>query len=65
MSSRVFLRTIVFQPLAKAAIMKLAGRGSESLNTTVFLSGAVISLTVVNSVLRGMLTPDGGLAMRS
>ena len=40
--------------------MKLAGRGSESLNSIVYLSRAWISLTAVNRVLRGMLTPAGG-----
>ena len=45
--------------------MKAAGLGSESLKTTVFLSGAWISLTVVNSVERGIITPCGGLQMRS
>ena len=45
--------------------MKSAGRGWESLNCTVYLSGAVISLTAANSVLRGMLMPCGGLAIRS
>src|SRR5882757_910704 len=58
LSSSVFLRTMPFQPLANAAIMKLAGLGSESLNTTVFLSGALISATVVNKVDRGIMTPD-------
>ena len=54
-----------FQPLAIALMMKAAGRGSASLNCTVYLSGAAISLTAANRVLRGMLTPDGGLAIRS
>ena len=54
-----------FHPLAIAAMMKLAGRGADSLNSTVYLSGALISLTGLNRVLRGMLTPTGGLAMRS
>jgi hypothetical protein len=65
LSSSVFLRTMPFQPLAMAAMMKLAGLGSESLNTTVFLSGVVISSTVANSGARGMLTPAGGLRIRS
>jgi len=56
---------MTFQPLAIAAIMKLDARGSLSLNCTVYLSGAVISPTVRNSTLRGMLMPCGGLAMRS
>ena len=43
-----------FQPLAIAHMMKSGGRGSESLNSTVYLSGALISSTAVNSVLRGM-----------
>ena len=54
-----------FQPLAIAAMMKLGGRGADSLNCTVYLSGATISLTDLNRMLRGMLTPAGGLAMRS
>ena len=54
-----------FQPLAIAAMMKLAGRGASSLNCTVYLSGAAISLTALNRMLRGMLTPCGGLRIRS
>ena len=54
-----------FQPLAIAAMMKLAGRGADSLNWMVYLSGAAISLTALNRMLRGMLMPSGGLAMRS
>ena len=46
-------------------MMKLAGRDSASLNTTVFLSGVVISSTEANSGERGMLTPSGGLRIRS
>ena len=65
MSSSVFLRTMTFQPLAIADIMKAAGRGSDNLNSTVYLSRALISLTVLNSMLRGMLMPDGGLATGS
>ena len=45
--------------------MKLTERGAASLNSTVYLSGALISLTAVNSAVRGMLTPGGGLQMRS
>src|SRR5712691_2369669 len=56
---------MTFQPLAIADIMKLTGRGSASLNWTVYLSGAVISLTALNRMLRAMLMPGGGLAMRS
>ena len=48
---------MTFQPLAIAAMMKCGGRGSDSLNWTVYLSGAVISLTARNRMLRGMLTP--------
>jgi hypothetical protein len=59
------LRTITFQPLAIADIIKLMGRGSDNLNSTVYLSRALISLTDLNRMLRGMLMPDGGLAMRS
>ena len=56
---------MTFQPLASADIMKSIGRGSASLNSTVYLSRAVISLTARNRMLRGMLTPSGGLTMRS
>ena len=56
---------MTFQPLANADIMKLIGRGSDSLNSTVYLSRALISLTALNRTLRGMLIPVGGLAMRS
>ena len=56
---------MTFQPLAIAAMMKLGGRGADSLNCTVYLSGALISSTALNSMLRGMLMPCGGLAMRS
>jgi hypothetical protein len=56
---------MTFQPLAKAPIMKLAGRGSASLNSMVCLSRALISLTARNSVLRGMLISAGGRTMRS
>jgi len=59
------LLQITFQPLAKADIMKLTERGAASLNSTVYLSRALISLTARNSGVRGMLTPVGGLAMRS
>jgi hypothetical protein len=45
--------------------MKLTERGVASLNSTLYLSRALISLTAANSGLRGMLTPAGGLAMRS
>jgi len=45
--------------------MKLTGRGSDNLNSTVYLSRALISLTALNSMLRGMLMPCGGLAIRS
>src|ERR1700730_708694 len=38
--------------------MKLTGRCSASLNWTVYLSGAVISRTALNRMLRAMLTPD-------
>ena len=54
-----------FQPLAIAAMMKLGGRGTASLNSTVYLSRTLTSLTEVNSALRGMLMPAGGLTMRS
>src|SRR5262249_2271242 len=64
-SSRVFLLKITFQPLAKADIMKLTERGAASLNSIVYLSRALISLTALNSGVRGMLTPDGGFAIRS
>ena len=56
---------MTFQPLAIADIMKLTGRGSANLNSTVYLSRALISLTALNRTLRGMLMPGGGLAMRS
>src|SRR6266436_6249662 len=56
---------LAFQPLAKADIMKSIGRGSDSLNSTVYLSRALISLTALNRTLRGMRTPAGGLAIRS
>jgi hypothetical protein len=56
---------MTFQPLAIADIMKLIGRGSANLNSTVYLSRALISLTDLNRMLRGMLIPEGGLAMRS
>jgi hypothetical protein len=45
--------------------MKLTGRASDNLNSTVYLSRALISLTEVNRMLRGMLMPEGGLAIRS
>src|SRR4051812_42764820 len=64
-SSSVFLLMITFQPLAKADIMKFGGRGSDSLNRTVYLSGVVISSTVLNRMLRGIKTPCGGLTIRS
>ena len=64
-SSSVFLLMITFQPLANADMMKLAGRGSDNLNWTVYLSGVVISSTVLNRMLRGISTPCGGLTMRS
>jgi len=56
---------MTFQPLAIADMMKLTGRGSANLNCTVYLSGAAISLTDLNRMLRGMLMPCGGLMMRS
>ena len=56
---------MTFQPLAKADIMKLTERGAASLNSMVFLSRALISETAVNSALRGMLMPGGGLQIRS
>jgi hypothetical protein len=59
------LRTITFQPLAIAAMMKVGGRGSDSLNSIVYLSGAFTSLTARNRMLRGMLMPRGGLTIRS
>lgn len=65
LSSNVFLRTITFQPLAIAAMMNGGGCGSDSLNSIVYLSGAFTSLTARNRMLRGMLTPCGGLTMRS
>ena len=37
--------------------MKLAGRGSDSLNSTVYWSGVMISLTALKSALRGMAMP--------
>ncbi len=64
-SSSVFLLMITFQPLAIADMMKFGGRGSDSLNCTVYLSGVVISSTVANRMLRGISTPCGGLAIRS
>src|SRR5437763_8606621 len=54
------LPSISFQPLAKADIMKLTERGAASLNSTVYLSRALISLTALNSGVRGMLMPEGG-----
>ena len=36
---------MTFQPLAKADIMKLIERGSDSLNSIEYLSRALISLT--------------------
>ena len=45
--------------------MKLTERGADNLNSMVYLSRALISLTEVNSALRGMLTPAGGREMRS
>jgi hypothetical protein len=45
--------------------MKLTGRASPSLNSTVYLSRVLISLTDLNRMLRGMLMPAAGLAMRS
>jgi hypothetical protein len=59
------LRTITFQPLAIADIMKPTGRGSDSTNWIVFLSGALTSPTALNSTLRGMLIPEGGVTIRS
>ncbi len=56
---------MTFQPLANADMMKSAGRGADSLNSMVCLSRALIDSTAANSVLRGMLMPDGGLTMRS
>jgi hypothetical protein len=56
---------MTFQPLAIADIMKLIGRGSDNLNSTVYLSRALISLTALKRTLRGMLMPGGGLAIRS
>ena len=45
--------------------MKLTERGAASLNSTVYLSRALISLTALNSGVRGILMPAGGFAMRS
>ena len=59
------MRTITFQPLAIADIMKSIGRGSANLNSTVYLSRALIPLTDLKRMLRGMLMPEGGLAIRS
>jgi hypothetical protein len=56
---------MTFHPLAIADIMKLDGRGSDNLNSTVYWSGVLISLTALNSTLRGMAIPGGGLTMRS
>src|SRR6516165_7758880 len=56
---------MTFQPLAIADMMKFGGRGSDNLNSTVYLSRALISLTVLKRMLRGMLIPCGGLAIRS
>ena len=59
------MRTITFQPLAIAAMMNGGGRGSDSLNSMVYLSGAFTSLTARNRMLRGMLMPCGGFTIRS
>jgi len=56
---------MTFQPLAKPDMMKLAGRGSANLNSTVCLSRTLISLTELNRIERGMETPAGGLQIRS
>ena len=56
---------MTFQPLAMAAMMKAGGRGSDSLNSMVYLSGALTSATALNRMLRGMLIPCGGHTMRS
>ena len=65
LSSRVFLRTTMFQPLAKAPSMKARGRGSVRRNSMVYGSGVTISPTAVKSDERGMTTPLGGRTMRS
>ena len=65
LSSRVFLRTMMFQPLAKAPSMKARGRGSVSRNSIRCGSSTTISPTVVNSDERGITTPFGGRTMRS
>ncbi len=56
---------MTFQPLAIADMMKLGERASASLNSIVYLSRALISLTDLNRMLRGMLIPSGGCTMRS
>ena len=56
---------MTFQPLAKPDMMKLAGRGWDSLNSIVCLSRTLISLTELNRIERGMEMPVGGLEMRS
>ena len=53
---------MTFQPLANADMMKLAGRGWDSLNSIVCLSRTLISLTELNRIERGMEMPVGGLA---
>ena len=55
------MRRITFQPLAKADMMKFGDRASDSLNSIVYLSRTLISLTALNRMLRGMLMPSGGL----
>ena len=64
MSSSDFLRTMMFQPLAKAPSMKAWGRGSDSLNSRRSGSSTVISLTVLKRDDRGITTPLGGETMR-
>ncbi len=64
-SSRVFFRTMMFQPLAKAPSMNACGRASVSRNSILCGSTTTISPTVANSGVRGMTTPLGGRAMRS
>jgi len=64
-SSRVFLRTMMFQPLANAPSMKAFGRASVSRNSILCGSTTTISPTVANSGVRGITTPFGGCAMRS
>ena len=56
---------MTFQPLAKPDMMKFEGRGSASLNSIVYLSRTLISLTELNRIERGIEMPAGGLEIRS